>query len=418
MLDIYNDDFFEFGEKIIRRENELKDLEERFDFDVRDSNFNFEEFGPWGYPWPEIPGGGEPLDILEFIEEGRQSPCSSSRWVMGYYIPWHFRLEEAYKKYRKASEEAIENIDLEKKPFRRWGIHLCMDNIINYVDDVLMNGANQLFRDSTERKYFRDYAIYLLAIKTLSHEWGHYRSEVLAIEQQTALRSLMKPKDVNRFSGNFLTYFRNTAGLQNNFEEVFAEWCALRLGIFNFKMIRPDDSPKIIGSRREDLTRDWLIRLGALESMKRNVRPYSDIVQWVDFNALSTKDALNSYVNNKVGISKLVGRNTEAWGYKIIDLLMNNINFYSAENIAEKRIALIRSNQGSKVLSKVSSMRPGIGVNSNPQVPLFDMFGYGNPKKIKSVLSLNEPLKLDSFHDPIYRFPLENFDILPVKVYL
>ena len=41
--------------------------------------------------------------------------------------------------------------------------------------------------DFNQKAYFRDYAIYLKVISVVAHEWGHYRTEVLSLENRGSI---------------------------------------------------------------------------------------------------------------------------------------------------------------------------------------------------------------------------------------
>jgi hypothetical protein len=271
-------------------------------------------------------------------------------------------------------------------------------------------------KDPSEVRYYRDYAVYLMVMKTLAHEWGHYRVELLALEQMEGLTTIMKPDDVCHFSGNYLKYFRSTARTNDDFEEVFAEWCALRLGVYNSKMIRPDHLPAIFPDRKNEITKDWLIRRGVLGSMKNNYSPYGDIAKWVDFDALESDQLLNEYVSGKTTLSRVIGKYTMTNGAKIIDLAMHNLNCYSKENIISRRNEPFVSSWW-KWKPEIASVRPGLGLELNPQAAAFETESYGNQKRTLRALYFDKPLILDSFKRDIYRLPLENFSLLPVKVY-
>ena len=118
--------------------------------------------------------------------------------------------------------------------------------------------------DFNQKAYFRDYAIYLKVISVVAHEWGHYRTEVLSLENREALSNVMDDKQLDRFAGNYLWYFDLNANTRQNFEEVFAEWCSLRYGVFNSKIVRPDNLPNIPMSESEKIKRDFLIRYGII----------------------------------------------------------------------------------------------------------------------------------------------------------
>ena len=407
---VFTDDFFRDGKK----GNPFEQDKEREYTRNRDTPTLIQD--PWGIPWPTIPGGGEP-DQVPLPDDGSSGcPCDRSKNVMGYYVPWHFMLEKHHHHKHKGRHVTIEHIDQSYDECRRWGIHLCMDNIINYIDNRLMPLVTPHLSGPREVRYYRDYAVYLQVMKTLAHEWGHYRAEILALEQMEGLSSIMQPNEVEHFSGNYLRYFRNTARWSDDFEEVFAEWCALRLGVYNTKMIRPDDLPSIFPVRKDQITKDWLIRKGLLGSMKRNMRPYGDIANWVNFDELESSQLLDDYVAGKTSLSRAIGKYTFKGDFKMIDLAMHNINCYSKENIGSKRYSPIAS-LDSPLFGEAASMRPGIGLELNPQSASYDPKLYGSKRRTSRALFLDKPLILDSFEQDIYRLPLENFSILPVKVY-
>ena len=150
--------------------------------------------------------------------------------------------------------------------------------------------------------------------------------------------------------------------------------------------------------------------------MKNNIKPYSDIVNWVDFNGLQSEESLENYVSQKVNLSKLVGKYTDSGAHKIIDLVMHNINYFSRENFNSRRYSLIQSG-GMFRSNEIASMRNSIGYSLNPQAPTFDISSYGNSSRVRRALYLDKPLRLKSFVTDIYRLPLKNYNILPVKVY-
>jgi hypothetical protein len=409
---IFTDDFFEQG-----RQKQFFSDERAYPTNRDQENYETRGWNdPWAIPWPKIPGGGEPDRIPLPDDSGNNCPCEDSKNVMGYYIPWHFMLEKHHYHKSKGSNITIEYINESYPECRRWGIHLCMGNIKNYIDNLVMPLVGPHLSGPREVRYFRDYAVYLMVMKTLAHEWGHYRVELLALQQMEGLTTIMKAEDVCHFSGNYLKYFRSTARKYDDFEEVFAEWCALRLGVYNSKMIRPDDLPAIFPVRKNEITKDWLIRKGVLGSMKNNSAPYGDIAKWINFDALESDQLLNEYVTGKTNLSRAIGKYTMTEGAKIIDLVMHNVNCYSRENISTRRNKPLVSSWKKSML-EIASVRPGLGLELNPQAPAFDPGAYGSKNRTSRALYLDKPLVLDSFNRDIYRLPLENFSLLPVKVY-
>ena len=144
--------------------------------------------------------------------------------------------------------------------------------------------------------------------------------------------------------------------------------------------------------------------------------PYGDIKHWVDFDALESSKLLNDYVSGRTNLSRAIGKYTNTRGHKIIDLAMHNMNCYSDENMITRRYSPI-SSSGKSFIRDVASVRPGIGYELNPQAASYDPEMYGSRRRTSRALFLEKPLVLDSFKNDIYRLPLENFKLLPVKVY-
>ena len=301
---------------------------------------------------------------------------------------------------------------------RKWGIHLCMKNIKAYIDYRLIPSVEKHITNHNEIEFFRDYATYLLIMKTTAHEWGHYRTEVLALQQMEGLSTIMSDKDVSFHSGNYLKHFRKNTGKKNNFEEVFAQWCALRYGIFNAQLMRPDNLRKISWTDQQRLTKDWLIRYGILQQMQANHSPYGDISRWVDFDSLNSSETLNLYVNGDLKMSRVVGKNTFYRNEKMIDLMMHNINAFSKSNFRSHRHRHLLSKSNPSMFREKASTRIGVGLNSHPQTPSFVKGTYSNKRKTKGVLYFDDPIDIPSFKDKIYRLPIKNYKILSVKVYL
>ena len=162
-------------------------------------------------------------------------------------------------------------------------------------------------------------------------------------------------------------------------------------------MIRPDNAiPYVSPIKKDELTKDWLIRSGVLDGMKISNKPYSDIVNWVDFNGLQSDESLENYVSQKVNLSKLVGKYTNSGEHKIIDLAMHNTNYFSRENLKSRRYSYIPS-IGMFRSNEIASMRNSIGYSLNPQAPTFDINSYGSQSRVRRSLYLDRPLRLKSF---------------------
>jgi hypothetical protein len=261
-----------------------------------------------------------------------------------------------------------------------------------------------------------------MVMKVLAHEWGHYQTEVLEIQQINSLSQIMEPSEVHYFGGNYLKYFISTAGRRDDFEEVFAEWCALRFGVFNANLIRPDNLPNLPHSQEVKLKRDWLIRKGLLGSMQFTNAPYGHITHWVNFNELASIERVNQYINGENTMSYAIGQATKRsfkriGNLKMIDIVMHNINYYSRNNFSRTNpVSMVRSTSANPGMA-VSSLRPGLGLNQNPQSPNMDKNNYMDPSR-SGVVRLTKPLRLNGFRYDIERLPLRSYDELPVKVYI
>ena len=107
---------------------------------------------------------------------------------MGYYIPWHIILNETKKSGRNPNNpDHIKFFNDQRDDCRKWGIHICMKNIKAYVDYQLMPVVEGKLKNHNEIEFYRDYATYLQIMSTLAHEWGHYRTEILALQQMESL---------------------------------------------------------------------------------------------------------------------------------------------------------------------------------------------------------------------------------------
>ncbi len=374
---------------------------------------------PFGVIWPSIPNAGEPRGVVSGYEP--DCSCENDTNIMGYYIPWHFTMERVFKRTGVVNPELIREEDSIRKECKRWGIHLCLANIQRWIDHNLMPlVSNSLSAD--EQVYYRDYAEYLMVMKVIAHEWGHYQTEVLEIQQINSLSQIMEPSEVHYFSGNYLKHFISTAGRRDDFEEVFAEWCALRFGVFNANLIRPDNLPNLPQPQEVKLKRDWLIRKGLLGSMQFTNAPYGHITDWVDFNELASIERVNQYINGENTMSYAVGQATKRsskriGNLKMIDIVMHNINFYSRNNFNRPNPVGFVKSTSSVPRKVVSSLRPGLGLNQNPQSPNMDKNNYMEPSRSGAV-RLSKPLKLNGFLYHIERLPLKCYDELPVQVYI
>jgi hypothetical protein len=416
---VFTPEFFEWGNNQSTR---LMTGEKEWNGDKpreREKDEPFDDSG-WGFPWPKIPNNGEPEGPFWEDNDGgdpKNCACENDN-VMGYYIPKHFIYETAHRKGLDPNDfKNIEKVNNKRIECKKWGIHICLNNIQKYVDYQLIPLVDSKITNLKERQYFRDYAVYLLVMNVVAHEWAHYRTEVLAFQQYEGLSAILDPYDLIEFGGNYLTYFRATAGSANNFEEVFAEWNSLRFGIFNSRLVRPDNMSGIAITDQQRLQRDWLIRYGILHSMERGSRPYGDIVNWVDFDGLKSNESMADYVNEGFTLSRTVSKYSSVRSPKMIDIMLHNINCYSKKNYKTKQHKLALSTSvGSKSYS--ASIRPGLGFDVYDQSPAFDKMTYAKKNKARGVLYIEKGIRIPSFKKDIHRLPFKNYKIMPVTVYV
>ena len=399
----FTDDFFEEF-----RFDDIERFESEFPFQNinRENRTKDDNHDGWGFPWPSIENGGRPHKHRWWDDLNGDCPCSDKN-VMGYYLPWHYLMKETFMKGENYNDmHVIDNNNHKRNHSWRWGIHLCIGNIINYVDNRLMPQVGPYLSDFNQKAYFRDYAIYLKVISVVAHEWGHYRTEVLSLENKEALSNVMDDKQqLGRFAGNYLWYFDLNANTRGNFEEVFAEWCSLRYGVFNSKIVRPDNLPNIPMSESEKIKRDFLIRYGLLQAKRNNKPPYGDIERWIDFHELEKDKTIDSFVNKELKMSRVVGKLTFYKKRKMIDLMMHNINAFSKENIKLRKHGYLLSTSNPNHFDPSASIRPGVDLNTNPQVPSFNKLDYMNWSR--SLLSCKQGIDLPSFRGVIHRLPMK-----------
>ncbi len=238
----------------------------------------------WNNPWPDLPVP----DIREEswhpdqIMLSRSAPSSNSIRLLGYYMPWHLIALSFRNEQRRPAANANDllryNYSLPIE--NRFGIHILENAITQYVGRFDTSGLN-----SSEELDYLDCCTYLVFVYVVAHEWGHYRSEVLSFQLQRTARAVTGMEH-STLSPSYLSYFAHQKRYPlSNFEEVFAEWASLKMGVFN-KHIKPLPISTRISN--------WPLRQEALyhqliEAMRAptRIRPYADIRHWVDLENLS-----------------------------------------------------------------------------------------------------------------------------------
>lgn len=298
------DDFFFNDDHIY--ENELIDSYTNY---FGEESFEKERFSEYDRSWKEIPN----MDVRfpwtsckEVVLEAFNPPCISDN-VLGYYIPYHFVMVSYKNKYgvpRNHEEVLKYNDNLPRHS--RFGIHLCEKTIINYIEQRSNSG-----------NYF-EVSLALLVQNIIGHEWGHYRAELNAIQQMIHLQRVSSNQSLS-----YVNYILRANKTHNNFEEVFADYCGLKLGIFNVKFKNPN--PRITRAEQFQMTKLQL----SLGLFNNNKSPYGDLKYWMK-NSREMNDAIESlvwkpnYANKRVKLSLNLNSADSPIKSDLIDVLTNN----------------------------------------------------------------------------------------------
>jgi hypothetical protein len=287
----------------------------------------------WGNNWPDLPNPDEDPSVfwLDRISlSSPRNPCLKET-LLGYYMSWHIVgvsfCNETGRPPMDGEELRLYNNSLPKES--RFGIHICGKSIEKYINKFSTEGLDQ-----SQIPMYLEYCTFLTLIYVIAHEWGHYRSEVLSFQIGNLVRSISgQPND--RLSPSYLSYFvYKKAYPDSNFEEVFAEWASLKLGIFNYYIKKPAFATSIPNWPQVEATVKFMLTQ-AISRPNRN-RPYSDIRHWVDFDGI-TRDVImkrlsenKSSINRSVNDNVLIDKIRSFKNGKIIDLLMHNQIQFSA----------------------------------------------------------------------------------------
>jgi hypothetical protein len=281
----------------------------------------------WSNPWPNLPNPDD-LDAEFRLENIRLSTpynyCTKDT-LLGYYIGWHivgvsFQNERG-RPPQDGNELKYYNDTLPKE--NRYGIHICCKTIENYINKFSTEGL-----DSTEVPNYLEYCTFLTLVYVIAHEWGHYRSEVLSFQIGNLVKSI-SGDDNNGLSPSYLSYFVYKKQFPtSNFEEVFAEWASLKLGVFNYYMKKPAFANTMTNWPQVEATVKFMLTRAI--SNPNRIRPYSDIRFWVDFSSITQNEVMNRISENKRSMNRSVNDNVLIKDVKslkkgkIIDLLMHN----------------------------------------------------------------------------------------------
>jgi hypothetical protein len=307
--------------------------------DIRPREVDFDLPLGWSNVWPDLPevDNVESHFDLDNVKLSKPTNHCSRPSLLGYYISWHligisFKNEKGRLPY-DGNELSIyhESLPIEN----RYGIHICNKAIEGYISKFSTEGLS-----SHEVPMYLDYCTYLTLIYVIAHEWGHYRSEVLSFQIGKLMKSV-SGKYNHPMAPSFLSYYVDKKSYRrNNFEEVFAEWAALKMGIFNYHMKKPQFAISIPNWPKVEAT--VKLMLSKAISNPRRSRPYSDIRFWLDFDALGQDSILSRVSSNKPSLNRSVNDNVlfkrlkSLKKVKMIDFLMHNqMQFSNARNSFE-----------------------------------------------------------------------------------
>lgn len=287
----------------------------------------------WGNPSPDLPNPDE--DHSEFFLNNIKLSNPRNRCeeptLLGYYLSWHiigvsFQNENG-RSPRDGDELKWYNDGLPEE--NRFGIHICCKTIEDYINRFSTDGI-----DPAEIPLYKEYCTFLTLVYVIAHEWGHYRSEVLSFQITNFVKSVAGSSDSN-LSPSYLSYFVNKKRFpQENFEEVFAEWASLKVGIFNYHMKKPTFANSIPNWAQVESTVKYMLTRAI--SRPSRIRPYSDIRHWLDFGNLTNSSILAWLSQNSTSLNRSVNDNTNLDRIKsfkrgkIVDLLMHNQMQFSA----------------------------------------------------------------------------------------
>jgi hypothetical protein len=291
--------------------------------------YNIELPKGWSNPWPELPGIDEPHETeFDFSEINLSLPKNrcATRSYLGYYLSWHIVGISFQNQYRRLPRSGDELKDYNDKlpEENRFGIHICCNAIDNYINKFDTSG----FEDEKEIENYLEYCTFLTMIYVIAHEWGHYRSECLSFQINNLISAVTGVKGSN-LCPSYLSYFAFKKRYPlSNFEEVFAEWAALKFGVFNYHLKKPAFANRITNWPIVEATVKFMLT-NCISNPNRN-RPYSDIRHWFDFSGLVDNKILERISQNKKSQNRSVNDSSKISNVKsykkgrIIDMLMHN----------------------------------------------------------------------------------------------
>lgn len=329
----------ETGEISFGNESGLDDWYYGYEDDESEVNFpDIKELPEgWSNPWPDLPGvdidlgKGTGLSGIRLSE--LHGPCGGSG-VLGYYISYHILAVSFENEMGRPAYDGIElkNYNDSLPEQSRYGIHICIESIENYIRSFNTRGLHPV-----QVPHYLEYCTFLTLVYVIAHEWGHYRAEVLSFQLEKVVRSITGDP-YNGFSPSYLSYFTHKKRFPDtNFEEVFAEWAALKVGIFNFNLSerKPHFARSIHNWPQIEATVKFMLTKKISDPYR--IRPYGDIRRWVDFKKLTEDHVLKRFSANSRSMNRSVNDNVRIRlksfkKGKIIDLLVHNQLQFSARH--------------------------------------------------------------------------------------
>jgi hypothetical protein len=283
--------------------------------------------GGWGSRWPDLPNPDVDFPEISLDKINLSIPgnfCNTHK-PLGYYMSWHIVAVSFRNQYGRPpmDGEELQRYNATLPEENRFGIHICCNTIDQYIERFSTYGL-----DPSHVQSYREYCAYLTLIYVIAHEWGHYRSEVLSFQISNLVKSVSGGHG-HPLSPSYLSYFVHLKEHpRSSFEEVFAEWSALKLGVFNYHMKKPAFANSMSNWPQVEAT----VKTMLCEAISRQTRsrPYSDIRYWVDFDNITKDDILQRLSANDRGMNRAVNDNVlieEIRSFKsgkMIDLLMHN----------------------------------------------------------------------------------------------
>jgi hypothetical protein len=208
--------------------------------------------------------------------------------VLAYYVPYAYLVKTFQRKEKKqGNHDEILAYNQTLPQYARFGIHLCHENILSFRNHVVAGNNNP---------DFKEYTLALLIKFLLGHEWGHYRAEINLIQQNLYLYAVRNQLEIKH---NSYYLFSTGRYRDSDFEEVFADFCGLKYGLFNLKF--NDLSSHLGRSSRVKSLEDSLAHC----IFKNNNSPYGDVRYWIN-GQIDINKSISAYFNKPRFANRLI----------------------------------------------------------------------------------------------------------------